>query len=94
MSEVNSINGMKTIGMVNRRPTSVEQAPARAEHGAPRDEVEISEVGALLAKLGELPDMRVEKIAHLRAEIEQGSFETAERLEGTVERLLAELEQL
>jgi hypothetical protein len=42
----------------------------------------------MLSRVRELPDLRVTRIARLRAEIADGTFETPQRIEGTVNRLL------
>jgi hypothetical protein len=45
----------------------------------------------MMAKLRQLPDIRVELVARIRAEITAGTYETPERLQGTIERLLEDL---
>ena len=55
------------------------------------DEVEISEMGRLLDELSQLPEIRHEKVAEIRSRIEAQTYETPEKLEVTVERLLKEL---
>lgn len=91
MNDISHVNGMHQLLplAVQRRP--VAEAPCDKSHRASRDEVEISGLGALLSRVGELPDLRVDRIARLRTEIENRTFETPQRLEGTVERLLEEL---
>jgi len=56
-----------------------------------RDRAEISEEARLLAKLAEVPDIRIDKINELRELIASGRYETAERIQKTVERILDEL---
>ena len=46
---------------------------------------------ALAAKVQEVPDIRADLVARVKAEIEAGTYETPERLEIAVERLLDEL---
>ncbi len=91
MNDVSSISGLPTVTPVSRAKQLAEQARAEVAHQSPQDAVEISDVGTFLAKLGELPDMRLDMIAKVRAEIEAGTYETAERLDVTVTRLLEEL---
>ena len=46
---------------------------------------------SLAAKIGELPDVRADLVARVKAEIENGTYETPERVEITVNRLMEEL---
>lgn len=45
----------------------------------------------LLGKVAEIPEVRAEKIAAVRAQIEAGTYITPEKIDITVERLLQEL---
>ncbi len=56
-----------------------------------RDRAEISEEARLLSKLAEVPDVRVDRVSELKQLIASGRYETAERIEKTVERILEEL---
>lgn len=56
-----------------------------------RDEVEISELGQLLEKVHELPDIRADLVAKIRAEIAAGTYETEEKLSIALDRLLDEI---
>jgi len=53
--------------------------------------VEISTTAALAAKVQEIPDIRADLVARVRREIEAGTYETPERIEAAVERLLYDL---
>ncbi len=55
------------------------------------DTVEISDSARYLGELKKLPDIREEKVAAAREAIANGSFETPERISGTVDRLLQDL---
>ena len=55
------------------------------------DVVEISDVARLAAKLHEIPPIRTELVERVKAELAAGTYETQERLEITVERLMEEL---
>lgn len=54
------------------------------------DMVEISEVAKLASKIDEIPQIRTELVERVKTEIVAGTYETSERLEITVERLMEE----
>ncbi len=70
-------------------------APQRAEKtdlgGKVGDRVEISEEAQLLARLAEVPDIRMDKVEELRELITTGRYESREKIEKAVDRLLEEL---
>ena len=92
MSEINGIQGpgdlppIQPVQPNKAAPVEPQQAPARAD-----DTVEISQVARLLSKVAEIPEVRAEKIASVRAQIEAGTYITPEKIDITVERLLQEL---
>ena len=55
------------------------------------DVVEISTASILAAKVHELPAVRADLVARMKAEIAAGTFETEERIEATVDRIMDEL---
>jgi len=70
------------------RPTEASR-PMGELHGA--DEVAISDTGELLAQIRDLPDMRADRVAELRSAIASGVYESSEKLDLAVERLLDEI---
>jgi negative regulator of flagellin synthesis FlgM len=59
--------------------------------GAQRDRVEISPLGQMLDSIGQLPEIRYEKVDEIRRQIAAGSYDAPEKLEVAVDRLLSEL---
>jgi len=55
------------------------------------DQVQISEQAHYLEKLSQVPAIRQEKVAELQRQIEAGVYETPERIEQAVQKLLEEL---
>ena len=55
------------------------------------DTVEISDSARYLGEIKKLPDIRLEKVQTARDLIASGQFETPERINGTVDRLLEAL---
>lgn len=58
----------------------------------PVDRVEISQIARLMSEVSSLPEVRAEKIAQVRAEIEAGTYITPEKLDIAVERLLEDIQ--
>ncbi len=61
------------------------------QSGAPRDQVEISPLGQMLDGISQLPEIRHEKVEAIRQQIAAGTYETAEKLELALDRMLDEL---
>ena len=59
--------------------------------GLPRDQVEISPLGQMLDGIGRLPEIRHEKVDAIRAQIASGVYETPEKMDIAMDRLLDEL---
>ena len=59
--------------------------------GAPRDQVEISPLGQMLDGIGRLPEIRHEKVDAIRSQIASGVYETPEKFDVAMDRLLDEL---
>ena len=55
------------------------------------DTVEISDSARYLGEIRKLPDIRQDKVQAARDLIAAGKFETPQRIDGTVDRLLEEL---
>ena len=55
------------------------------------DVVEISTVARLAAQIQNVPEVRADLVARIRSEIEAGTYETQERIDLTVDKLMDEL---
>jgi hypothetical protein len=64
----------------------------RAQLEIPTDEVSISPAARMLEQLVNDPNLRAEKIDHIRQAINAGEYETPEKLRIALDRLLASLE--
>ncbi len=91
MNDIGSVDGVYSLPAVTAQRRAVAESTADNGHRVPHDEVEISDLAVLLSRVRDLPDLRLERIARLQSEIADGTFETPERLAGTVDRLLEEL---
>jgi negative regulator of flagellin synthesis FlgM len=84
-------------GVHGAQPIHGPHAPRPAEATAPSgsssigDQLDISEAGRIAAQLAEIPDIRSDRVAELRAAIASGTYETEARISQAVERLLDEI---
>ncbi len=62
--------------------------PASAEVSERSDSVEISRLGRTLSEVMTQSSLRLAKINAIRTQIAEGTFETPERIHGTVNRLI------
>ena len=69
-------------------------AAAGAAGGAPSsgvDELDISSEADFVAQARDLPEIREERVAQIRAQIQAGTYETADKLDRALDRLLDEI---
>ena len=95
MPEIPSI-GHGSVGPVNRAaglsPQEVTLKPhERNGRSDGADRVELSAHAQLLHRLLQLPDVRIELVETVRQAIRDGTYETPEKLEAAVQRLLEEV---
>lgn len=55
------------------------------------DTVDISETGRLLEMSAQLPDIRLDRVNQIRAELAEGVYESGDKLDVALERLLDEI---
>ncbi|MFB3890873.1 MAG: flagellar biosynthesis anti-sigma factor FlgM [Phycisphaerae bacterium] len=90
MMNVNGINpaaGLKAVEPIG----TVNAAAAPAQPAAVSDVIEISTAAKLAAKIHDIPDIRADLVARVRSEIEAGTYETPERIDAAVDRLMDEI---
>lgn len=68
------------------------QPVANIDISMPVDQVELSEVPDLVADLDGPSEVRAERLAQIKAAIDGGTYETADKLQSAVDRLLLDLE--
>jgi len=66
-------------------------SPAASGPAGVTDTVEISTAAKLAARVRELPPVRAELVERVKTEIAAGDYETPERIEMAVDRLMDEL---
>ena len=59
---------------------------------ATSDELEISSTGKMLEHLNQSPEVRAERLAQIKAAIESGKYETPEKLDISLKKMISEVE--
>lgn len=85
------ISGSSPLRPIQLSP--VEGSASPVVHGleAPQDEVQISSAARLLGQIQSDPAVRAERLVEIRAAIASGVYETPEKLEAALLRLLDEI---
>ncbi len=90
MTNIDGIQPVPPTGPI--QPPQGPVAPhGNAAAGWINDVVDISTAAILAARIHEVPDIRTDLVQRLRREIEAGTYETEERIDVTVDRLMDEL---
>jgi flagellar biosynthesis anti-sigma factor FlgM len=55
------------------------------------DTLEISSEAAAASRLADIPDIRHERVASIKAQIQAGTYETVDKLDGALDALLDEI---
>ena len=90
------INGSFSVHGAQSIQPSAEVAPANEAQPVetslqPVDELEISSEASMVAQIYDVPDVRMDRVAEIREQIAQGVYETSEKLDVAVGRLLNEI---
>lgn len=89
--KVNGAGGANRSGQVYMRRIAEKLRAAGISSGSEGDQVEISDIGRALSKLSQLPDVRQEKVAALRREIEKGSYDVDSKIDELLDSILEDL---
>ena len=83
------LHGPQPVGPPHTSRVSKPDAP---DAQAPiHDEVDISDAARLIDRVGEIPEIRQDRVDAIRAQIAQGTYETDEKLQIALDRLLDEI---
>ena len=83
------LHGAQPIGPPHKSPAS--QPSSRPDSTPISDEVEISDAARLVEEARQVPEIRQDRVDAIRVQIAQGTYETPEKLDVAVERLLDEI---
>ncbi len=67
------------------------QPPSTTTTAATGDRLDISEAGQIAGRLADVPDIRADRVAEIRASLLNGTYETHDKLATAVDRLLDEI---
>jgi negative regulator of flagellin synthesis FlgM len=91
MSSINGLGGNAPIQKTNTvKTTPTVSAPATASKPSATDKLELSGASHLLAAL-KTNDVRTDKVAAIRAQIANGTYETDDKIDGATDKLLDEI---
>ena len=84
-----NVHGAQPINSSNAAG-STEQATQASQPGG-ADEVSISQEADFLSRIADIPDIRQERVDAIRAEIANGTYESDDKIDIAVARLLDEI---
>jgi negative regulator of flagellin synthesis FlgM len=91
MSSINGLGGNSPIQSTNPIKTTPTVSPtASTAKPSATDKLELSGASHLLAAL-KTNDVRTDKVADIRAQIANGTYETDDKIDGATDRLLDEI---
>ncbi len=82
------IHGPQPVSAPHR--TQAPHGAAASGHTTGADQLDISQEADMISRVRELPEIRADRVAEIRAAIESGTYETSDKLEVAVGRLLDE----
>jgi negative regulator of flagellin synthesis FlgM len=87
--EVSGLSSARPMAPISRPEATTGPAQfAPAGPVSPKDEVEISAVGKMLDDASRTPGIREQRLAEIKAAIEAGTYETPEKLEMALNRMV------
>lgn len=84
------LHGASPIGGPHGARMTKPASPA-ASPSSIQDEVQISDAGRMIDRVREMPEIRQDRVNQIRAQIANGTYETPEKLQIALERLLGEI---
>jgi len=67
------------------------ESAAPGETLAASDRLDISEAGRIASQMAEIPEIRADRVADIRAALANGTYETFDKLDVALDRLLDEI---
>jgi len=86
--DVSGLGSVSGAGPIRSATTANAAKPAQSPATmSPQDELQLSSVGQSLDRVGESPEMRAERIAQIKASIDEGSYDMDEKLDIALSRM-------
>ncbi len=85
------LHGAQAINPPHHNPRATRASEAQVSSLAQVDQLDISHEADLISRVREMPDVRQDRVAEIRAQIASGTYETDDKLNGALERLLDEI---
>lgn len=83
------VHGPQSVNAPHRAQTA--QPATHSGYAGGADQLDISREADMISRARELPEIRTDRVAEVRAAIEAGTYETPEKIEAAVGRLLDEI---
>lgn len=90
MSHVSPIRGPQAVNLTDRG-ASTPAPPSTASPTRGDDQADFSVIARLRAQLSALPEVRQNMIDRVRAEIDAGTYESADKIEAAIDALAEDL---
>jgi anti-sigma28 factor (negative regulator of flagellin synthesis) len=92
MSGINGVGANTPLQKINVAQPVSKAIPANAPKALPlTDKVQLSHVNQMMATLKAGGDIRADKVAAIRAQLEAGTYETEAKLDKAIDRLIDDL---
>ncbi len=87
---MSTIHGLGSVSPLQQTQATTQSAPASSAATTPTlsDRLELSGMSGLLQSLKVGGDFRADKVATIKSQIQAGTYETDEKLDGASDRLL------
>lgn len=85
------LHGAQAINPPHHNPRATRASEAQVSSLAQVDQLDISHEADLVSRVRELPAIRQDRVAEIRSQIASGTYETDDKLNGALERLLDEI---
>ena len=83
------VHGAQPINAPHR--AAAQQPSPQPEPFSTVDQLDISREGDLISRIRDVPDVRGDRVQAIRAQIEAGVYETDDKLDAALDRLLDEI---
>ena len=83
------VHGPQPVNAPHR--TNASQSTARPERVSTVDQLDISTEAELISRIHDVPDIRSDRVQEIKAQLASGAYETGDKLDIAIERLLDEI---